>query len=82
MQLAQQLVQHIGVSQACQQLGVPRSTLYRARQPKPATKPRPTSARALSLEERTEVHQLLNSERFQDDAPRQVYAKLLDDDQL
>ena len=81
IQLTQQLAQHIGVSQACQQLGVPRSTLYRARQAKPAAKPRPTPARALSPEERTEIHQLLNSERFQNDAPRQVYAKLLDDDQ-
>jgi putative transposase len=81
IQLTQQLAQHIGVSQACQQLGVPRSTLYRAQQAKPAAKPRPTPARALSPEERTEIHQLLNSERFQNDAPRQVYAKLLDDDQ-
>ncbi len=82
MQLVQQLAQHIGVSQACQQLGVPRSTLYRARQPKPAAKPRPRPTRALSPEQRTEIHQLLNSERFQDDAPRQVYAKLLDDDRI
>ena len=82
MQLTQQLAQHIGVSQACQQLGVPRSTLYRAQQAKPAAKPRPTPARALSPEERTEIDQLLNSERFQNDAPRQVYAKLLDDDPI
>ena len=80
MQLAQQLAQHIGVSQACQQLGVPRSTLYRVRQPKPVAKSRPRPTRALSPEQRAEVRQLLNSERFQDSTPRQVYAKLLDDD--
>jgi len=33
----------------------------------------------LSQEEKEQVHQTLNSERFQDSAPRQVYASLLDD---
>jgi putative transposase len=42
-------------------------------------KPCPTPARALSREEKAEVRHVLNSERFQDAAPRQVYATLLDD---
>lgn len=64
-------------------LGVPRSSHYRAQQPSealpPALKERPAPARALSAEERTSVCELLNSERFQDCAPRQVYATLLDE---
>jgi putative transposase len=79
MQMTEQLAPQLGLSAACQVLGVPRSSLYRARQPKPAPQPRPTPARALSQEERAEVRQVLNSERFQDAAPRQVYARLLDD---
>jgi putative transposase len=79
IQAAEELGQRIGVSTACQVLGVPRSSLYRARQPKAEPAPRPTPDRALSLEEKVEVRQLLNSERFQDCPPRQVYATLLDD---
>jgi putative transposase len=40
---------------------------------------RQTPAHALSLEERAEVRKTLNSERFMDKAPRQVYAALLDE---
>ena len=80
--VAEQLGQQIGIAAACDSLGVPRSTLYRARQPKPETKARPTPARALTPDERTEVRQVLNSERFQDSTPRAVYAELLDDEQL
>ena len=37
--------------------------------------------RALSQAEKAEVRQILNSERFQDSAPREVYATLLDEGQ-
>jgi putative transposase len=40
---------------------------------------RPKPERALSQEEKAQVCQVLNSERFQDSAPRQVYATLLDE---
>jgi putative transposase len=83
IQIVEQLGQQIGLSAACQALGVPRSSLYRLRQPQasaPQARPRP--ARALSDQERTEVRAVLNSERFVDCAPRQVYAKLLDEDGL
>jgi len=40
-----------------------------------------TPARALSGEEKTVVRDVLNSERFVDRAPRQVYAALLDESQ-
>jgi putative transposase len=67
---------------ACEVLGVPRSSVYRARQAVgqaplvPA--PRPTPARALSPAEKAEVRALLNSAAYQDQAPREVYADLLD----
>lgn len=77
--MAEQLAPQLGLSTACQVLGVPRSSLYRARQPQVAPKARPSPARALSEAEKTQVRQVLNSERFQDAAPRQVYATLLDE---
>lgn len=80
---AEQLAPQVGVSRACQSLGVPRSNLYRARhkgsQPEEAASSRPTPERALSQAEKEQVRQVLNSERFQDSAPRQVYATLLDE---
>jgi putative transposase len=75
---AEELGESVGVSKACRVLTVPRSRLYRERRPKRPPAPRPTSKRALSREEKAEVHQTLNSERFQDCPPREVYATLLD----
>lgn len=75
------LAVEVGVKRACEVLDVPRSRIYRSSQPKMAPKPRPTSARALSHSERFVVRDTLNSERFVDLAPRQVYARLLDDGQ-
>ena len=51
---------------------------------RPATNPRPVSEplaspRALLATEKAEVRQLLNSDRFQDQAPREVYATLMDE---
>ena len=79
MKAAEQLSEHVGVAAACQALGVPRSSLYRTRQPKREPKPRPTPERALKPEEKEQVCQVLNSEPFQDCAPRAVYATLLDE---
>jgi putative transposase len=79
MTAVEQLSEHTSISAACESLGVPRSSFYRARQPKSAPQPRPTPERALTPEEKEQVRQTLNSERFQDSAPRQVYATLLDD---
>src|SRR3990170_2003922 len=80
MATLEHLAGRVGLSAACAALQVPRSTVYRARQP---AVPAPTvgvtiSARALSAEEKTVVRQTLNGDRFQDDAPREVYATLLD----
>ena len=77
----------LGVAAACQVLGVPRSSYYRARQPEeaaaPVAKPAPKarSLRALTESERAQVLSILNSARFADCAPRTVYATLLDEQQ-
>ena len=76
---AEELGEKVGVSEACRVLGVPRGSLYRARKPKLASPPRPTPPRALSAAEKAEVRAVLNSERFWDSAPREVYGTLLDE---
>jgi putative transposase len=78
---AEKLSKRVGVAAACRGLNVSRATFYRRRQPKPKAQPRPTPLRALSKAERQNVVEQLNSERFADQSPRQVYAKLLDDGQ-
>ena len=75
----------MGVASACHALDVPRSGVYRSRQPvvvAPSPPPEPiVSPRALSQAEKAEVRQILNSERFQDQAPREVSAPLIDEGQ-
>jgi len=75
----EQLAPTLGLVTACDVLQVPRSSVYRARQPQPAPRPQPEPVRALSETEREAVHQILNSERFANQAPRAVYATLLDE---
>jgi putative transposase len=81
MQSAEQLGQSIGIQAACAALSVPRSSWYRARRPgSERTRPK-SSPRAFSQAEKLKVRQELNSERFQDSTPREVYATLLDEGQ-
>jgi putative transposase len=77
------LSQHVGKVAACQSLGVARASLYRFGQPSDVTDapPRPTPPRALEPAERQTVLDQLNSKRFVDQAPAQVYAALLDQGQ-
>ena len=65
---------------ACEALSVSRASFYRWRRPtvKPPVTPR-KSPRALSATEGQAVLAALHSERFADQAPPQVYAKLLDE---
>jgi putative transposase len=77
--LAERLAQTVGVKAACRALSVPRSQVYRARQSSSPPSHRPAPMRALSEAERAEVRQVLNSQRFAECAPRQVYAALLDE---
>jgi len=79
IEAAEELGKSASVSEACRVLGVPRSSLYWARQPELPPAPQSTSHRALSVEEKTDVHQTLDSERFRDCSPREVYATLLDE---
>lgn len=79
IEAAEELGKQVGVAEACRALGVPRSSVYRARQPERTPAPRPTPPRALSVEEKAAVRGVLNSERFWDSAPREVYATLLDE---
>lgn len=76
---AKQLSEKLDVSGACQALGVPRSSFYRAQKPSQSAPPPTTSLRALKPEEKERVREVLNSARFQDQSPREVYATLLDE---
>jgi putative transposase len=64
-------------------MGVVRSTAYRSLWPKPgienAGKAKRTIPRALPIEGRKEVLGILNSERFVDKSPQEVYTTLLDE---
>jgi putative transposase len=79
------LAEQVSVVSTCQALGLPRSSFYRAREAEthlPATVVKSVPPpRALSEAEKNTVRLLLNSERFQDLAPREVYATLLDEGQ-
>lgn len=79
MQSSEQLAPQLGTQAACVALGVPRSSFYRGRKPPPEKTICKVSVRALSPAEKAAVHQELNSERFADQAPREVYATLLDE---
>jgi putative transposase len=85
MSLAQQIAGEVGVGAACAALGVSRASLYRRFQPDfqadqqehaPSKK---DSALGLSTAERQKVLSVLQSERFMDASPRQVWATLLDE---
>ena len=70
----------VPVNKMCDALGFPRSTLYRLRKPTSPQVSQPRrSVRALSEPEKATVREVLNSERFADLAPRQVYGTLLDE---
>jgi putative transposase len=69
----------VGIVAACAALMLPRATFYRWQQPATTKAPRPSPPRALPPEERAEILATLNSDRFVDHAPRQVFAALLDE---
>ncbi len=81
MTLTSELSPTVGVAAACLALGLSRAGLYRHLQPRIRTAPIPRQAspRALSQAERQGVRDVLNSERFADQAPAQVNTALLDD---
>jgi len=74
------LTASVPVAKACEALALPRSTFYWGQRPTAATVDNPPpSPRGLGADEKENVRQVLNSERFQDSTPRQVYATLLDE---
>jgi len=81
IQTVEQLGVTIGVEKACRVLSIPRSSLYRSRHTANDPKPRLPSPRALSEAETNAIRVMLNSERFQDQSPREVYATLIDEGQ-
>jgi putative transposase len=78
MKAAQELATRVGTAPACRALGIARASFYRRGLGK-GDKPQRKSARALSEAERQDVLEVLHSERFIDQAPREVYATLLDE---
>jgi putative transposase len=79
MNAAHQLGQKVGRAAACRALDVPRASLYRHFRPIEPSAPRPSPPRALHPAERQQVLEHLNSERFRDQAPPEVFATLLDE---
>ena len=72
------------VKKACELAGKSRATLHRQRNPKPAQEKEPAAPRAphpaaLTPEEQAALLAVLDSDRFADKAPAQVYAILLDE---
>jgi putative transposase len=73
----------VGTKPACEAIGISRAGLYRRRAIGKAprvVKKRPAPPRTLSESEQQEVLDTLHSERFQDIAPHEVYATLLDEE--
>jgi len=84
MKAAATLGTEVGKKPACEALKVSRATLYRHMSSPPVDPEkasRPSPPLALTSQENQTVVDLLHSERFQDKAPHQVYAILLDDGQ-
>ena len=84
MQAVEQLAPASGTAPTCAALGVARATLYRQRSrsrvaPTAAPVEHRSSPRALGAEERQAVLAALHSERFVDQSPAAVYARLLDE---
>ena len=81
--LLEGLVGKVSMVFACNAMAVNRATAYRAIKPEPVvslTKAEParTIPRALPPEERKNVVELLNSQKFVDKSPHEVFARLLD----
>jgi putative transposase len=81
MSAVRSVAPEVGISEACEALGVSRATFYRHRGQEATMSremPRPPSHRALSSEERERVLSVLNAPEFVDKSPAAVWAELLD----
>jgi len=82
MDAVEVLAPDVGTKTACKAFGISRAGLYRRRAISAAprlVKIRSAPPRALSELEKQDVLETLHSERFQDMAPHEVYATLLDE---
>jgi len=82
MEATRSLAEEVGVVRACGALAVSRASYYRHLKPKALKivgEEGRTPARALSVQERQQVLDLMHSERFMDAAPRAIYATMLDE---
>jgi putative transposase len=79
MEMSKALSLSMGVMAACGVLGLPRSYWYRQQQPRESKTLRRAPPRTLSDETCAQIRTVLNSERFRNQAPRQIYATLLDE---
>ena len=70
-----------GIRPLCMALGIARASYYRLQSPITSPNTERSHPRALSVEERQAVLSVVNSERFCDQAPAEVYATLLDEEQ-
>lgn len=79
MEAALILSRDIGKKPSCVAFNIPRASFYRYHSPKRSEYKKPTTSR-LSLKpvEQQEILNILHSEEYQDKAPYQVYASLLD----
>jgi putative transposase len=83
MDAVEVLAPDVGTKSACKAFGISRAGLYRRRVVSAAprlVKKRSAPPRALSEPEKQDVLETLHSERFQDMAPHEVYATLLDEE--
>jgi putative transposase len=82
MKAAEFLSQEVGVKKACYTLGLARASYYRWDTSPSSDSPeekRPIPSWALSPQERQKVLDLLHTDRFIDQSPREVYATMLDE---
>ena len=75
------LVALVGIAAACRALSVNRASYYRWQKPPAPKKPRPRSARGLSDDEKKVVLETLDSERFMEKTPYEIYPELLDENE-
>jgi putative transposase len=79
MQTIQDMGPELGIVATCAALGVARASFYRWLEPVERQPRRAPPARTLSSEERKAVLDVLHEPRFEDLAPAEVYATLLDE---
>ena len=79
MKVVAEAAEKLGIAAACDAVGLPRATYYRAIAKPKERAAQPPSHRAVPPEDRKKVLDLLHSDRFVDAAPAQVYASLLDE---